>query len=151
MAECDINQVLQWLLQQSHQTQATFVQENSEILTKFIRQHKLNRNSANDFLVQKIIDLAIGLLSLPASPFVSDELVALLNNLFNLDCRFLEKILVNSGLLKNLREYCIGFFKKYQNFLEERGKNDQPSKLYFSLYSAVYLLAIFASHKSVSN
>lgn len=72
MSDCNIVKLVNWFVEQSLPTQADFIKRNSEVITKFVRQHKLEKNPSNDFLISKIADVVVGLLSVPASPFLSE-------------------------------------------------------------------------------
>lgn len=78
-------------------------------------------------------------------------MIVLLNNLFNLNAGLLPQIIVNYALVRNLREYCVEFFKKYEGEECKGSPEGDTTRRYFNLYSTVYLLAVFASYKPVSD
>lgn len=138
-------QQLALLNQQAPEVQAAFIKRESSFLEKFIRQFRADRNPADLSIILKFTETILGFLSLKDNTHINDSTLVLLNNMLNTDSELIAKVLGNQVITRNLRDYCINFLKKYQL---QCCNNDRPHpKWYFNLYTVVYFLAIFASHK----
>lgn len=84
-----------------------------------------------------------------SSPQLTPALLTLTNNLLSLNGICLNILLQSPLALKKIRAYCSNFLN---GFIEETEKGTQieVSQQCFRLYSVLYILAVFASHRTTN-